>query len=87
MDIDDLPIGPIVCNVNIMTYHLLKYLSKLLAALTESEYIIKSTKDFIGKVKAKVLPTSYQIVIYDVKCLFTNIFLDQTIDIFKQNIW
>ena len=61
MDINDLPIEPIVSNVNTMTYHLLKYLSKLLAALTESEYI-KSTKDFIRKVKAKVLPTGYQII-------------------------
>ena len=52
-NIDDLPIRPVVSNINTAMYNLAKYLTKLLAPLGESEYIIKSAKDFIGKVKAK----------------------------------
>ena len=54
-----LPIRPIVSNINTATYNLAKYLTKLLAPLRESEYIIKSTKDFIGKVKSKEVANDY----------------------------
>ena len=68
-------------------YNLAKYLTKLLAPLRESEYIIKSTKEFIGKVKSKEVPNGYQIVSFDVKSLFTNVLLDQTIDIVLRKIY
>ena len=85
--IDDLPVRPIVSNMNTASYNLTKYLSKLLAPLRESEYIIKSTKDFIGKVKAKEVPNGYQTVSLDVKSLFTNVPLDRTIDIILTRIF
>ena len=68
-------------------YNLAKYLTKLLAPLRESEYIIKSTKDFIGKVKSKEVANGYQMVSFDVKSLFTNVPLDRTIDIVLRRIY
>ena len=53
----------------------------MLAPLRESEYIIKSTKDLIGKVKSKEVPNGYQMVSFDIKSLFTNVPLDRKIDI------
>ena len=75
-NIDDLPIRPIVSNINTATYNLAKYLSKFLAPLRKSGDTIKSTKDFIEKVKAKEVANGYQIVSFDVKSLFTNVPLD-----------
>ena len=86
-NIDDLPIRPIVSIINTATYNLAKYLTKLLAPLRESEYIIKSTKDFIGKVKSKEVTNGYQMVSSDVKSLFTNVPLDRTIDIVLRRIY
>ena len=68
-------------------YNLAKYLTKLLAPLRESEYIIKSTKEFIGKVKSKEVPNGYQIVSFDVKSLFINVPLDRRIDIVLRRIY
>ena len=79
-NIDDLPIRSITSNINTATYNLANCLTKLLAPLRESEYISKSTKDFIGKVKAKKVPNSYQMVSFDVKSLFTNVPRDRLID-------
>ena len=61
-NIDDLPIRPIVSNINTVTYNLARYLTKLLVPLRESEYITKSIKDFIGKVKSKNVSNGYQMV-------------------------
>ena len=59
----------------------------MLAPLRKSGYTIKSTKDFIQKLKAKEVPNGYQIVSFDVKSLFTNVPLDRTIDIVLRRIY
>ena len=59
----------------------------MLAPLRKSEYIIKSTKEFIGKVKSKEVPNGYQIVSFDVKSLFINVPLDRRIDIVLRRIY
>ena len=74
-------------NNNSATYNLAKYLSKLLAPLRESEYIIKSTNDFNGKVKGKEVSNGYQIASFDEKSLFANVLLDRTIDIILRKIY
>ena len=59
----------------------------MLAPLTESENIIKSTKDFIRKIKAKEVPHDYQIVSFDVKSPFIKVTLDQAIVIILRRIY
>ena len=59
----------------------------MLAPLRVSEYIVKSTKDFIVKVKAKEVSNDNQIVIFDRKSRFTNVPLDRAIDIILRRIY
>ena len=54
---DDLPIRPIVSNIGTATYNLSNYLAKMLAPLRKSQYSLKSTKDFMNKIKAEKIPT------------------------------
>ena len=72
---------------NTAAFNLAKYLSNLIAPLRESEYIIKSTRNLIGKVKAKEMPNVYQIVSFNVKSLFSNVPLDRTIDIVLRRVY
>ena len=44
--IEKLPIRPIISNLNTATYHLAKYLAKLLSPLSTSEYTVSSGKEF-----------------------------------------
>ena len=49
--------------------------------MRESEHNIKSTKHCIWKIKKELIPAGYEILLFDVKPLFTNVPLDQTIDV------
>ena len=48
---------------------------------------IKSTKDFMSKIKNKKVPNGYQIVSFDVKSLFTNVPLDRNIQLVLKRIY
>ena len=53
----------------------------MLSPLSESKYTIKDTKYFIEKIKKEHIPNDHLLVSFDVKSLFTNVPLDQTIEI------
>ena len=85
--IDQLTLRPIISNIGTATYHTAKYLAKLLAPLSESKYTVKSTTDFIDKLKNERVPRNHTLVSFDVKSLFTNVPLDKTIDIILRRIY
>ena len=53
----------------------------MLSPLSESKYTIKDTKYFVEKIKKEHIPHDHLLVSFDVKSLFTNVPLDQTIEI------
>ena len=85
--ISELPIWPLVSNLNTATYNLAKYLSKLLSPLRQSRNTIKSTKEFIEESKQQKLSKEHQMVSLGVKYLFTNVPLSRTIDIMLKRIY
>ena len=54
--VDELPIRPIISNINTVSYQLAKYLAKPLSPLSTSEYTVKSTSDFITHIKGQNKP-------------------------------
>ena len=86
-NVDQLPIRPIVSNVDTSTYELAKYLAKLLLPLSPSQYAVNIVKHFTESIKHKKIPTGYQMISFDVKSLFTSIPLDKTIEILLQRIY
>ena len=85
--IDDLPIRPIISNINTSSYQLAKYLVKLLSPLSTSEYTVKSTSDFITHIKGQNIPNNFKLISFDVISLFTNVPLDFTIDVILKWIY
>jgi len=85
--IEQLPLRPIISNINTASYRLAKYLSKLLSPLSKSQYTVSSTKDFINKLKNHELPTNRKMISFDVSALFTNVPLEYTIDIILTRIF
>ena len=69
------------------TYQLAKYLAKLLAPLSQSQYTVKSTKDFVHKIKYEQVPANHKMVSFDVKSLFTNVHFEETIEIMLRRIY
>ena len=74
-------------NNGTATYHLLKYLAELLSPISESEYTIKNTKYFVEKIKKEHITNDHLLVLLDVKSLFTNVPLDETIEIILNRIY
>ena len=60
--VDEFPIRPIVSNIGTASFDLSKYLAKLLSPLSQSEYTIKNTKQFIEQIRMKQLPDGYKMV-------------------------
>ena len=85
--VDDLPIRPIISNINTGSYQLAKYLAKLLSPLSTSEYTVKSTSDFITHIKEQNLTSNFKLISFDVTSLFRNVQLDFTIDVIFKRVY
>ena len=84
--VDDLPIKHIISNFGAKTYHLAKYLTQLLKPLNESRYAVKK-KEFTEKIRKQNIPKGFSLVSFDVIPLFTNVPLEDTINIILRKIY
>ena len=84
---DQLPIRPIVSNIGTATYQLAKYLGKRLSPLSQFEYTVKSTKDFVEKVRNVNFPHGFNMISFDVKSLFTSVLLEEVINVALERIY
>ena len=84
---NQLPVRPIISNIGTATYKTSKYLAKLLAPLTKSEYTINSTKEFIAYTKKLKVGKEYEMISFDVSNLFTNVPLEFTIDLILKKVY
>ena len=70
----------IVSSIGTFNYNLAHFLSNLLSPLVPSDYSCKDTFSFVFQIK-NADPSSKFLVFYSVTSLFTNILLQETIDI------
>ena len=85
-NVDDLTLRPIVSNIGTATYETAKYLASLLAPLSKSEFTISNTKEFVEHIKKQKVPDGYKMVSFDVAVMFTNVSLEETIEIILKRI-
>ena len=80
--VDKLTLRPIISNIGTATYEIARYLAELLAPLGKSKHTISNTKDFITRLKTeRIQKKRFKMISFDVKSLFTNAPLEETIDI------
>ena len=70
--VDELLLIPIISNLNTATYQLARYLAKISSPLSRSQYTVESSNKFVNVIKQQVIPSSYKLVSFDVKSLFTT---------------
>ena len=78
--IDELPLRPIISNINTATCELTRYLAKALSPLSQSDYTVSSSKKFTEIIKLKSIPDNHKLVSFDVKLLFTNVPIEIVIE-------
>ena len=71
---------PIVSSIGTFNYNLARFLCDLLSPLVPNDYSCKDTFSFVSQIKNANISKKF-LVSYDVTILFTNIPLQQTIDI------
>ena len=71
---------PIVSSIGTSNYNLARFLCDLLSSLVPNDYSCKDTFSFVSQIKNANLSKKF-LVSYDVTSLFTNIPLQETIDI------
>ena len=71
---------PIVSSIGTFNYNLARFLCDLLSPLVPNDYSCKDTFSFVSQIKNVNLSNKF-LVSYDVTSLFTNIPLQETIDI------
>ena len=71
---------PIVSSIGTFNYNLDRFLCTLLSPLVLNDYSCKGTFSFVSQIKNANLSKTF-LVSYDVTSLFTNISLQETIDI------
>ena len=77
----DCPIRPILSATGTFNYNTAKFLVPILDPLTHNEYTVKNSIEFSKELNSLQLPEPYFLASFDVKSLFTNIPLTETIDI------
>ena len=78
---------PIISNIGTATYEIAKYLNKLLTPLSKSDYNILNTHDHLRRLREETIPAEYKINSFDVKNLFTNVPLGNSIDFILGNVY
>ena len=71
---------PIISSIGTFNYNLARFLYDLLSPLVPNDYSCKDTFPFVSQIKNANLSKKF-LVSYDVTSLFTNIPLQETIDI------
>ena len=52
-----------------------------------SEYTVKSSKEFVNQFRSQNAPKGYKLISFDVSALFTNVPLDYTIDLVLKRVY
>ena len=82
-----LPLRPIISNIQTVSYQLAKHLPKLLLPLSKKQYSIYSIKNFMSFMKHQKVPDGHKMVSFDVVSLYTNVPYDSTIETILKRIY
>ena len=85
--LNELTVRSIISNIGKATYKTANYLNNLLSPLEKSQHTVLNSKEFVEKIKAVRIPIGYKMISFDVKSLFTNVPLDEKIEIIFQKVY
>jgi len=81
------PLRPVVSMTDTAEYELARYLNRIIKPCIPDLFMLNSTAAFIDKIKSFVFRSSHVLVSFDVVSLFTNIPLQETIDIVCEYVY
>ena len=82
----DEPLRPIISGIGTFCHPTARFLAELLSPLTNTKYAAKDTFDFLNKLKCISMDNCFM-ASFDVASLFTNVPLQETIDIILHKVY
>ena len=76
-----MPLRPIVSFINLPTYNLSKFLSRILSSLLVNHYSVRNSKEFVDYVQNFTISESEILVSFDVLSLFTSVPMDKALNL------
>ena len=77
---DGCPIRPIVSSINTVSYNVAKFLVDILQPVSTNQFTCKNTLSFVNDLKSRNFDSCF-LASFDVESLFTNVPLNETINI------
>ena len=84
---ENYPLRPILSAIGTANYDVAKFLVPILAPLTTNEYTLNDSFHFINCLRGTTFNEGYVMASFDVKSLFTQIPLDETIEICLEQLF
>ena len=84
---DGYPIRPVVSMVDTPEYGIAKWLDNFIKPNIPNQYMLNSTKHFVDKIKDYPVYSGDKLVSFDVKSLYTNVPLKETINIVADYVY
>ena len=84
-DVNNPPIRPIISQIGTPVYDVAKYINSVIVKYMPKQYMINSTNEFVNICKTIDSPT--HMVSLDVESLFTNVPVDDTIEIILNHVY
>ena len=81
------PMRPVVSMIGTAEYELAKYLDNWIKPYIPSMYMVNSTEEFLAKINEVPIENGDYCISFDVKSLFTNVPLEETIKIITKYIF
>ena len=81
------PARPIMSAIGTYNYSLAKFLVPILQPLTSNQYTVNSSFSFVKEITSTSFPHSTVMISFDVSSLFTNIPLDETVNIILDSLF
>ena len=78
---DNIPLRPVISMIGTPQYNLAKYLDTIIKPCIPATFMLNSTDDFVSRLNGVTLPDNYSFVSFDVESLFTNVPLQEVIDL------
>ena len=81
------PLRPVISMIDSPEYELAKFMDSLIKPLVPNKYMLNSTDDFLMKLNNSNISSNDKLVSFDVVSLFTNIPLNETINIIADYVF
>ena len=78
---DNIPLRPIIASYDTSTYELGKYLNKFITPIIPTRFSVQRNSDLLTNLRNYTYTNNSVLVSFDVESLFTNVPLDETIEI------